>query len=646
MAQVQAQQADYAKQWDQVVAQTWADLTSKQPFWTALAVITAVSVPQVFLALPIAVAGIGPLPAIMLIVAFGLMNALTMACMAEAFSRHADVRYGNGLLGRVVSDYLGPTGASSLTGTMALRVFLGTLAAYVGLSITLADLTGISPAIWAAVLFALGAFLLAGESISFTVGVTVLLGGASVLLILMLSLLGIAHAQVSYLSYFAVPLVEARSSDPLPLQLVGGVILAAYHGHAYLPQSAKFILTRHPDARSFIWGSVAGTLTITVLLCVWTVAINGALAPHALAGQVGTIVPLLAGEVGPSATLFGSLLVLLLLGTGWVRGSCLLYSLVRERLPARQKPPLLLPRGRRLLEPIRHPLCDHGFVLTAERRPRESTAAVLAERLSTVLHCERARFMVCVAPVLLVFVVTELLLATGCESFSGVWSIAGIIGNSFIAGIFPLLLLVASRRKGDVVPSVVLRFLSHPLFVGGMYLFVLGLLVIHGLVIWQGPVARAAALLAALLAVAMPIVMCRQGAFERRLVVELREDTRSGGEAQFSVIAAGQPAIAVVRLNYRDSERGFKAAAGNVPPLDDLRVATFHLPPTPARELKVRAHRVTANGESESLPAFVEVHDDQGVREFDLHLSSGQVIMPLAGLEPWLRITLAPTTAA
>src|SRR5262249_5181970 len=144
---------------------------------------------------------------------------------------------------------------------------------------------------------------------------------------------------------------------------------------------------------------------------------------------------------------------------GWVRGSSLLFSLVREHLPARQ--------------------------------PHTS---------------ERARFAACVAPVLLVFAVTELLFATGCESFSGVWSVAGVIGNSFIAGIFPILLLVASRRKGDVVPGVVLRFLSHPLVVGGTYLFVLGVLLIHGLVIWQGPLARAAALLAALVAIVIPIV--------------------------------------------------------------------------------------------------------------------------------------------
>jgi hypothetical protein len=48
-------------------------------------------------------------------------------------------------------------------------------------------------------------------------------------------------------------------------------------------------------------------------------------------------------------------------------------------------------------------------------------------------------------------------------------SFLGIIVVSLVAGIFPLLLLIASRRKGDYVPRTVYRPLGHPVLLGGLY---------------------------------------------------------------------------------------------------------------------------------------------------------------------------------
>jgi hypothetical protein len=203
-------------------------------------------------------------------------------------------------------------------------------------------------------------------------------------------------------------------------------------------------------------------------------------------------------------------------------------------------------------------------------------------------------------------------------------------------------LLVSSRRKGDLVPKVVIKLLGHPFVVALIYSLFVGTLFLHAIVIWVNPAERAAALLVGLLVLGSTVAMVRQGAFSRRLVVELKEDTRrrDQGRAMFTITANGQPAVAEVRMSYAAREEKRHEAAGEVPAFGDLRSVTFHLPATHARELKVWAHKVTPDGASEGLPALVEVRRENEIKQFDLKLSGGQVVLPFAGGECLLRITL------
>ena len=70
------------------------------------------------LALPIAVAGVGPLPGVAIIVVLGLLNVLTVAAVAETFARTSSVRWRGAYFGRVVRGYLGrePAGSPSVSG--------------------------------------------------------------------------------------------------------------------------------------------------------------------------------------------------------------------------------------------------------------------------------------------------------------------------------------------------------------------------------------------------------------------------------------------------------------------------------------------------------------------------------------------------
>ncbi|UCC64864.1 MAG: hypothetical protein JSV36_07435 [Anaerolineae bacterium] len=147
----------------------------------------------------------------------------------------------------------------------------------------------------------------------------------------------------------------------------------------------------------------------------------------------------------------------------------------------------------------------------------------------------------------------------------------------------------------------------------------------------------------------MTIALARRGSFAPRLVVELRQDQSEGGlrpEAQpegralFNITVGGQSVPVAVRLGYPDSEKQHEAATGEVPAFSSMRDAKFQLPAIQARELKVWAHKITPEGDSEGLPALLEVHRGHEKKEFDLKLSGGQVVLPLDGQACRLAITL------
>lgn len=89
--------------------------------------------------------------------------------------------------------------------------------------------------------------------------------------------------------------------------------------------------------------------------------------------------------------------------------------------------------------------------------------------------------------------------------------------------------------------------------------------------------------------------------------------------------------MADVRLDYAGGEHWVQAASGDVSPLSELRYAHFDLLATQARELKIWAHRIAPDGNSEALPGLLTLHNDGVERQFDLRLSGGQVLVPIAG---------------
>ena len=786
------------------------------PFWTAYALTFTQVVGASILALPIALAEIGPLAGIVVLVVIGLLNILTIASMAEAVTRNGAIRYQGSYLGRLVQDYLGKTGSLLLTVMVVLHCTLALLALYFGFSLTLAEATPVPAVIWAALLFLLACAYVRSNTLHATVTSALVVGAMTLILILLLSALALPHLQLSRLLYMHVPLLDGRPFEPAILGLIFGVVLCAYFGHFAVSSCANVVLQRDPSGRSLLWGCVAAQVSAMLLYILWTVVVNGSIAAQTLAGLSSTVLTPLAHQIGPIATLCGVLLTLLAMGMASIHLSLTLFLLVRERLPLTSRHTLVLGRRRgrlifllrdksqtrmaftylglqetqpyfrldiqqgedmrrfeisvstnweastflmtvapdlatqglrlslhvekatseavrvqyttslRMLyegsqdvlgfdilamaeqaemetetadlafvhwlagreeasaEEVMHyfqgahnsqaivaRLIEQGMVMEGEeddqviyklhfmaRRQRhipaqlkqlldESEQEADEERalarqtrwklwwkqMQIRLQGEKARSWLGLTPLLLIFLLAEWLIASGLESFPELMSLRGIITVPVVAGVFPVLLLLASRRKGERVPSLVFSLLAHPVVAGSIYLIAVGTLFLHGLLIWQNPYQKGLAVLVGLVVVAVTSIMVGQGAFAHRLVIELRQESADANvsNAAFSVMNGGQPAVdAKIQLVYSDGESVYQVASGSIPQFPELSSAKFSLSALRSRELKVWAHRVSADGRTEPLAALVKVSLASRNYEFHIEGVRQEFVLPLS----------------
>jgi amino acid permease len=571
-------------------------LETLPPFWTAFSLTLTETVGAVILALPIALAEIGPAGGVAILVALGLVNLLTVAAVAEAFARNGNVRYGQAFFGRLVTEYLGRPGALLLKPVLILLVGVVLLTYYVGFSAVLASATGLPAEAWVALLFLVALVFVRRKTLDATVASALVVGAASVGLILLLSLLALPHLEVANLRHSRVPFVGGEPFDASLLELTFGVILGAYFGHLSVGNCAAVVLQRDPSARTFIRGSAAAMATAMALYCVWVVAVTGAVGPAALTGATGTALEPLAVEVGPSVDVLGAIFAVLAMGMASVHYSLALFNQVQEWLP-----PSWGTRG--------------------WARPEDRLGARIGD----------GRFWLGVLPVAAIFAGVEAMLVADRASFVEPIGVLCAIAAPLLAGIFPVLMVIAGRRKGDCAVGPVWQLVGHPVVVAATYLFFLAALLLHGLVIWDEPFQRAAALLTALASLVVTFLALRQGAFRPRAVVELRTQPPTPESTVVNVVVTGRQVPAEVRFNYHEPGFPNSSPRGRRSDTGALRSAQVELPASAARELKVWAHRLAPEGGSEGLAAELTVSNGYGRHEIGHPLVDGQVIVPVTG---------------
>ena len=259
------------------------------------------------------------------------------------------------------------------------------------------------------------------------------------------------------------------------------------------------------------------------------------------------------------------------------------------------------------------------------------------ERVRRAVFGPRGRFILAASPVAAGFLLAEAMLLSGTGSFAGLIGFIGVVVMSLLAGIFPVLLVAASRRKGEHVPRATAGFLGHPALLTVIYILFLAAILVHGLLIWSDALRRVVALLVAAVVVVMTAVLTRRRGFARRMTIEVREELDDGGRALFSVTAGGRPVPADILLSYPAQEVDLRATSARIPSfreLQEIRVRVKPLPPI--RELKVFVHRVTPDGGSQAVPATVEVREDGQVSR-TADIKAGQsLIVPVRGREELL----------
>lgn len=574
-----------------------ARLEDLPPFWVAFALTLPAG--SGLLALPIAVADVGPLAGILLLILFGLISALTAAALAESVARSGTARFGLGYLGQLVSEYLGNAGSVLLTVVLAINNLLVLIVFYLGLASTFEGATRLPAAVWVLFLFGVGLYFLSRRSLNSTVASTLAATALNAALLVVIPLFALPYVQPANLAFARIPFVGGRPFDPAILRLIFGVMLTNYFSHLLVANYGRVVIRRDPSARAWIWGVIAAIGLTTLISCLWVALINGALSPQALAGQTGTALTALAVQAGPVVNWLGSACVVLSLGMASIHISLGLLFLMEERLPA-----------------------------PSQGRPGS-----------------RGRFLLSISPVVVAFLVAEWLSITGQGSFAGLLGFVGALALPLLGGVFPVLLLAATRRKGDFVPGLVLRALGNPIILTGAYLLFVVCIFVYGLFIFEGIVERGVTLLAGVVTLGVTWVMLRRGALARRLVVELRQDQSLGGTSVISLTANGQPATAQVGLvEHAGSQGEIQAAIGQVPIPRGLRSASIQLPATQASELKVWVHKITPEWRSEPLPARLSVRCSGEAKEYDLASRSGQIILPITGEACELEITLGEAT--
>lgn len=531
----------------------WAHLAARlermPPFWIAF----FLTMPGAagLLAMPIALAGVGLGGGILLLVAFALLNMFTVAALAEATARSGVTRLGLGWLGQLVQEYLGGAGVLFLTVILALNNFFVLVIFYLGVGGTLQDATQVPVAFWMLALFGICTLFLSRGSLNSTIASTLLIIFVVILLLVLIPLFALPYFRIDNLTRGSF-----ISLDFASLQFALALMLTTYFSHILVATYGPVVIRRDESARTWIWGSVAAILGFMLIACFWLVVLNGALSPEVLATTTGTVLTPLAEKAGPIVLWLGSLLVILSLGLGTVQIALGLYYMVQERLPA------------------------------------QAAAAPGNERRSgQALSNPRIRFLVSIAPLIGVLFLAEWLAFTGASTFANLLGILSAFSLPLLSGVFPILLLAATRHRGDFVPQGVVRVFGNPVILGLVYAVFLGIIFVYGLFIFQELLSRLLILGVGVITLVVTFLILRRGALTPRIVLQVRENEAL--RASYSTVADGDPLDADVRVNGAETLRG---ATNDLPAFGALRSLVFALPATAAREIKIWIYQQEGKG--------------------------------------------------
>lgn len=458
---------------------SWSRLSDRidnlPPFWTAFALTLTETVAAGTLALPIAFATVGPLAGVALLVVLGLLNLLTVTYLAEASARNESVRHGNAFVGQMVAEFLGPSAA--LVMRLALFSYCCIILAsyYTGFASTLSAATGLPAPLWVVVICGFGLVLVACKSMAGTLATALIVGSINILVIVLLSVLALSHGSLDKLLSTGITSASDGGFEVSNLQLVFGVVLVSYFGHLSVSNCAHTVLRRDPDGRSLKRGTAAAMLVAILIYCFWTISIGSAIDSDRLHLETGTALVPLAEQLGPEVFYLGIVFAVLGLGMSSIHYSLGIFNLTRELMS--------------------------NVVKTCER---------------PTWWQDHAATTVSMVPILTVFGYVQWTMYNGTASFTAPLELLGALVVPVLAGIFPVLLLIASRANGLPAPGAkVPAVLSSSFILALIVLLSFAGILTHAVLIWQQPMHKLAAYMVIAILLWMMAGLFRRDVFVR-----------------------------------------------------------------------------------------------------------------------------------
>ena len=572
------------------------------PFW--LTFFLTLPATSGLLALPIALASIGPLWGVLTILGFGVINMLTVAALAETVVRSGTARFGLGFLGQLSQEYLGTAATTLLTLALVVSNFLVLIIFFLGVGDTLASTTGLPATLWMFLLFGVTLYFLSRRSLNATVTTNLLIVFVNLLIVLAIVLLALPAFQWRNLTGGG----NAPTFTPAALGSIVGILSATFLSHFLVATYGPVILPRDPGGRAWGRGSVAAVATMTIIAAVWLLVNVGVLSPATLSSAKGTVVTPLAALVGPTVNVLGSLLVILSLGLATIQVSLAQYYSVEERLPA----------------------------------PGSDSWVGKLPSLQ--------RFWLCVSPMVLVLALALWLLRSGVGSFAGLLGTVNVLALPLLTGIIPMLLLVATRRMGDFVPGFGWKWLGQPLLVGLLVLFFVASIMLHGIYIWADWFLRFTAIGGGLVILAVALSSWYRGSRTGRMVIEICHDERLLGQSHennerlqaqshYNIVANGQPLAAAVQLDYGNHQATAEQSSGPITNFSLLESVKIDVPAFAVANLKIWVHHLPVAGGSVGLPAQIRVYGEHQP-DFIGATGNGQCLIPWQGQAGRIEINL------
>ena len=322
----------------------WLEETT--PLKAAAALTFLTSIGQSVVVVPIAIALIGPIAALVSVAVIGLLAVSATAAMSETAARSGEMRFRGGFFGRLVAGSLGVKAALVPAGLGILGVVLHTVSALIGLGLLLHLVIPLPAAGWAILAGVLvtiaplrnpGAGTSFGGLLSFGLFSLTMLGVFSVLILVLA-----ATGEGLYTPSLGAP---AGIGVEVALGIAIGNFINAYADPVYATQIGRVVLPHDPDGKGLIKGSMLGMAAFVIFTLLFGAVVLLTLPTSDFIGLDGSVMDPLATRYGALVTVLAGAIGIALFGMRLYGSAISLYDFVDEQLPGRKLPRVVLAAG-------------------------------------------------------------------------------------------------------------------------------------------------------------------------------------------------------------------------------------------------------------------------------------------------------------